>query len=482
MLSILDILLALLFLGGVAVAGNLFWRSTKPDDYFLGGRALPWIAVLASIVATETSTLTFIGAPAISYAGDVSFIQLAAGYIIGRVLIAYLILPGYFKGKYHTAYELLSISFGDTTRRLASAVFIITRTLADGVRLYASALVVSVVLGIEILPAIAAISALTLLYTLRGGLVAVVWTDFMQLFVYLGGAIFSVFLLFEMIPGGVDGIFQTAVAFDKLNLFDLSIISSNPYTLPAGIAGGAFLSMASHGTDHLMVQRLMASKDLGSARRALIGSGIFVFIQFALFLLIGLALFAFYLGHPRESFSGKPDEVFPFFIVREIPSGARGLIVAAIMASAVSTLSSSLNSLASSTYGDFLKPVLSRLRGGSWLLMWLKRGESAVGRTLTLAWCIVLLLVSVLAQNWGGVLETGLAIASFTYGSLLGAFLLSILGLSGGERAVPVGMLTGIASMAAVFFLTDLPWTWYVVVGTVITVTSGSLVSKFLGS
>ncbi len=470
MLSPLDIFLALVFLVGVAVTGNFFWKSRSPDDYFLGGRNLPWIAILASIVATETSTLTFIGAPAISFAGNVSFIQLAAGYIIGRLLVAYLILPGYFRGSYRTAYELLSVSLGEGTRRLASTVFLVTRTLADGVRLYASALVISVVLGIGILPSIFIIAVLTLLYTLRGGLIAVVWTDLIQLVVYLGGAVFALFLLCDLIPGGAGEILSVAAAGGKLELFDLSLLSSNPYTLVAGLIGGAFLSMASHGTDQLIVQRLMASRDLRSAKKALVSSGIFVFFQFALFLLIGLALFTYYRNYAALPFTGKPDEVFPFFIVNEVPSGARGLIVAAVLASAVSTLSSSLNSLASSTYGDFLKPALPVGKKESKLSRWIDQRELSAGRVLTIIWCVILLFVSFLAQNWGGVLETGLAIASFTYGSLLGAFLLVTAGVPSRGRGVRAGMVTGIAAMTAVFFLTDIPWTWYVPIGTVVTV------------
>jgi SSS family solute:Na+ symporter len=348
------------------------------------------------------------------------------------------------------------------------------------VRLYASALVVSVVLGIDIFPSIVIIAAVTLLYTLRGGLVAVVWTDLVQLIIYLGGALFALSLLLGHIPGGVREVFASAASAGKLGLFDLSLFSSNPYTLPAGLLGGAFLSMASHGTDHLIVQRLLASKDLGRARKALISSGVFVFLQFCLFLLIGLALYVFYRDYSPVSFDGKPDEIFPFFIVNEVPTGARGLIVAAVLASAVSTLSSSLNSLASSTYGDFLKPVCAVRKGASNLAKWLNQSELALGRALTILWCVVLLFVSFLARNWGGVLETGLAIASFTYGSLLGAFILSTSVTSRGT-AVSAGMLTGIAVMTAVFLLGSLPWTWYVVVGTAVTWVTGRFVSMIMG-
>lgn len=478
MLSLLDIVVALVFLGTIALAGNLLWKTRKRDDYFLGGRNLPWAVILASIVATETSTLTFIGAPALSYSTDMTFLQLAAGYVLGRILTAFLILPGYFSGSYRTAYELLSHSLGEGTRRLASSVFIVTRTLADGVRLYATGLVVSVVLGMGIVPSLLVISGITLLFTLRGGLVAVVWTDFLQLLVYVGGALFALYLLLDRIPGGAGEVFLTASLAGKWRFLDLHFLSGNPFTLPAGLAGGAFLSMASHGTDHLMVQRLLAARHLGEARKALIWSGIFVFFQFALFLAIGLCLFTFYEVHSPGTFHGKPDEVFPFYIVSQVPPGTRGLIIVAVMAAAVSTLASSLNSLASSTYGDFLLPALLRRKGSSWLSAWQERGEARAGRILTLLWCVVLLFMSFLAQNWGGVLETGLAIASFTYGSLLGAFLLSVARVSGGGRAVSFGMITGIAVMTGIFFFTKLPWTWYVVVGTLVTCAAGYLFSR----
>ncbi len=480
MLSVLDIVLALVFLGGVSLAANFWWKSENSEEYFLGGRSLPWPAILASIVATETSTLTFIGAPAIAFSGTVSFIQLAAGYVLGRVVVTVLILPGYFRGSFRTAYEVLSGTLGEGARRLASAVFLVTRTLADGVRLYASALVIAVVMGTGILPSIVLVAAFTLLYTLRGGLVAVVWTDFVQLIVYLLGALFALFLLLDLIPGGISEVYVTSVSAGKFGLFDLELLSGNPYTLWAGLIGGAFLSMASHGTDHLIVQRLMAAKDLRRAGRALMASGVFVFFQFALFLFIGLALYTYYRAHAARPFTGKSDEVFPFFILHEVPSGVRGVIVAAVLASAVSTLSSSLNSLASSTYGDVLRPLFTggpaagdeRILGMS---------ELGLGRLLTVLWCLVLLGVSFLAQSWGGVLETGLTIASFTYGSLLGAFLLSISGLGRGSSvAVSTGMLAGIGVMAALFFLTDLPWTWFVVVGTGVTLVSGAAASRMV--
>lgn len=480
MLSVLDIVLALLFLGGIALAGIFLWKSESSDDYFLAGRSLPWPAILASIVATETSTLTFIGAPAISYVGTVSFLQLAVGYILGRVLVALLILPGYFSGSVSTAYEVLSNRVGEGTRRLASLVFLVTRTLADGVRLYASALVIAVVTGIGIVPSIVLVAGLTIAYTLRGGLVAVVWTDFVQLIVYLLGAVFALFLLVDLIPGGVAQVYVTSVSMEKFGLFDLELFSSNPYTLWAGILGGAFLSMASHGTDHLIVQRLLAAGDLRRARKALVASGVFVFLQFALFLFIGLALYTYYRSYAPEPFTGKPDEVFPYFILHEVPSGARGVIVAAVLASAVSTLSSSLNSLASSTYADILKPVFSGMTALDGSKRFPGIGELGLGRLLTVLWCLVLLVVSYLAQNWGGVLETGLTIASFTYGSLLGAFLLSLTGTGGSGTGVSAGMLVGMGAMTAIFFLTDLPWTWFVAAGTAITVLSGVVVSLVL--
>jgi len=364
MLSTVDILIVLVFLGAVALAGNILWKSRGVEEYFLGGRNLPWPAVTASIVATETSTLTFIGAPALSFAGDLTFLQLAAGYIVGRIAVARLLLPGYFGGKYSTAYEVLSERLGEGTRRFASLVFMVTRMLADGVRLYASALVVSVVLGTGIMTSIALISVITLLYSLRGGLVAVVWTDLIQLVVYLGGAVYSLLLLVYLVPGGLGTILSEAASSGKLRIVDTALFSAEPFTLAAGLAGGAFLSMASHGTDHLMVQRLMAAGDERKAGRALISSGFFVFFQFALFLLIGLSLYAFY--RRSGAFVGKPDEVFPFFIVNELPSGARGIIVAAVLASAVSTLSSSVNSLASSTYGDLIEPIRSGPPGPRW--------------------------------------------------------------------------------------------------------------------
>src|SRR6056297_979758 len=325
-----------------------------------------------SVVATETSTLTFISIPAVAYGGNLTFLQITLGYIVGRILVSKLLLPAYFKGKLSTAYQFLDQRFGASMRNAASTTFMVTRLLADGVRLFATAIPLAIILRLGgaftgmgdlqlYIISISVITGITLIYTFFGGIKAVVWMDFVQMLVYIGGAFIAIFVLWNNMPQGF------SLPDAKLQIIDLGFDMSfeefirQPYTLITAIVGGAVFSLASHGTDHLLVQRVLATGSLRSGQKAMIWSGIVAMLQFGLFLGIGLLLFMFYEGVSAEALGlATTDEIFAKFIVEELPVGVSGLIVAALFAAAMSSLSSSLNSLASSTTYDLYKPYFGK--------------------------------------------------------------------------------------------------------------------------
>jgi len=469
--TFLDYSVLVLYLVATAIFGLWMGRGQVTlRDYFLGGRNLPWWAVCFSIVATETSTLTFIGVPAIAFSGSMVFIQVALGYIIGKTLVSFLLIPAYFKGEIQSAYEVLFFRFGKPTRNASALVFQVNRALADGVRLFATALVLSVVTGIGDIWTVTIIGVITVVYTVYGGLTAVVWNDVVQLFVYVGGALLAALLLVDRIPGGLDTVLSTASDAGKLQFFDFAFSWNNPYTFWAALIGGAFLTFATHGTDQMMVQRYLACRSRRDSQMALIASGVIMLAQFFVFLTIGVMLYCFYDLFPMEQELTQADRVFPTFIVQEMPSGISGLIIAAVFAAAMSTLSSSLNSLSSSTVNDFYRAYIApKASDGHYL---------RVSRLVTVAWGLVLVVVSILARNWGEVLEVGLTITSLVMGSVLGVFLLGALGRVATQRGALVGMVCGLIATLAAHFSGYLAWTWYVLIGTMVTVLVGLVVSR----
>lgn len=457
--SALDYGVLTLYLAASVAFGLRLGRGQKNlDDYFLAGRHLPWWAISLSIVATETSTLTFIGAPAISYQGDLTFLQLAMGYIVGRILVSLVLIPAYFQGRIQTAYELLQYRFGGHVRHASALLFQVTRALADGVRLFATALVLSVITHLGVSWTVLIIGAVTLLYTLFGGMRAVVWNDVVQLLIYMAGGLIAFAVILHELPGGWPQVVLLAAPLHKFRIFNFSNDLGTAYTFWAGLVGGGFLTFATHGTDQMMVQRYLACGNRHGSSLAVIFSGIFVFFQFGLFLLIGVMLFAFYQKFPLAHPLAQTDRVFPIFIATHIPSGIAGLILAAIFAAAMSTLSSSLNSLASSSVNDFYR-VFMRPQAS-------EQHYLKVSRIATLGWAVVLVLVSLLARNWGSVLEVGLTITSITMGSVLGVFLLGLWMPRVHKSAALVGMLGGLLIMLGVAQLHWVAWTWYVFIGT----------------
>lgn len=486
----LDFVVLVVYLVGTTMLGIWLGRDQKDaKDYFVAGKAIPWWAILFSVVATETSALTFISIPGLAYMTNLGFLQLATGYLLGRIVVAYTLLPKYYQGDLVTAYALLEKRFGVATRRFASIVFMGTRALADSVRIFATAIPIALIIG-PVVPeqylmpaAILVLGLLTLIYTYHGGMRAVIWTDVVQTVVYVGGGLAAVYIIGGLVAGGWSAIFSSASAGGKLKVFDLYLGFDRPLTLFAGLLGGAFLSMASHGADQLIVQRLLASSSLKDARKALIGSGFAVILQFTLFLMIGLGLWVFY---QQRAFT-VPDSIFPTFVVDQMPAGLRGLIIAAVLAAAMSSFSGSMNSLAAATTHDIYLPLSGRVSTDAKALR--------MGKVFTLVWGLLLLTAALLYRQQGTpVVVVALSIASFTYGGLLGGFFLGMLWRRAIQRDAILGMATAIVIMSFVVFakqiapvfpsyhetftsLSRIAWPWYVLIGTSITMIVGVLSS-----
>ncbi len=502
--TFIDYLVLLLYFGGVAIFGIILsGRQKTTSDYFLGGHKIPWWAVLFSVVATETSTLTFISIPAVAYGGNLTFLQITFGYIAGRTVVSFLFLPKYNQGKLSTAYQFLDHRFGSKMRSITSTTFMVTRLLADGVRLFASAIPIAIIFrlaGARIsdlniyLISILMISTVTVIYTFLGGIKAVVWMDVIQMGVYIGGALLAVWILLSRLSPDSAGTANMVQEAGKLKFIDfgwgmnLRNFFAQPYTLFTALFGGAVFSVASHGTDQLIVQRLLATKNLRSSQKALIGSGLVVFLQFALFMFIGLLLFGFYSGQtPGQLGLATADEIFAKFIVEEIPAGLSGLIIAAILAAAMSTLSSSINSLASSTTLDIYKPYWGKTNS--------PEKDLKISRMITIFWGFVItgsaFFFAALQLNSTGerpaIVELGLSIASYTYGGLLGVFLLGVLSRKIRQTDALFGFFSG---LTALLFLVkgpiqnllpgqgvNLAWPLYTVVGAAIVILVGNLFS-----
>lgn len=481
-ITALDGAVIVAYLLGVTAFGTWLGRSQAgAHDYFLGGRAIPWWAVCFSVVATETSALTFISVPATAYQSDMWMLQLTVGYLIGRIAIAAILLPGYFRGELATAYALLERRFGLGTRRFASLIFLVTRAFADSVRVFAAAIPISLITGLPYWQSILITGVLTLIYTYYGGLRAVVWVDVIQMGIYIVGGIAALIVLLGLADGWA-GVVAAAEPLDKFRIFHFEggwagFASARWFW--TGLIGGGFLSMASHGVDHLIVQRLLAAPSLADARRALIGSGILVIAQFALFLVVGVGLYAFYQGRAFDT----PDAIFPTFIIEELPPGISGFIVAGILAAMMSTVSSSLNSLASATTHDLYAPLSGRADDQEHLLR--------VGKRFTILWAGILIGGAILfqfASQGTPIVVIALQIASFTYGGLLGAFLLAFVSRRAEQRDAITGMAVAIVVMTALWAAQQfglmsrvVDTLWFSLIGSTITVAVGSASAALRG-
>lgn len=466
----LDIGVVVAYCVAVAAIGlTLAGRQKDSTDYFLGRHGLPWWAILLSIVATETSALTVISVPGLAATGNLTFLQLAFGYLVGRIGVAVLLLPGYFEGTQDTAYQRLERRFGPKARRVASGIFLLTRSLADAVRVFATAIPLAIITGWSLPAGILATGVITLAYTWFGGIRAVVWTDVLQLGVYILGGVATIAVALQHV-GGISAL-ATAYDHGKLVFLDFSFSFRHTYTLWSGLIGGALLSAASHGTDHLIVQRLLAAKNLGDARKALIGSGVFIIFQFALFLLVGTSLWLAGAAHPGIA----SDRIYPTFVVNELPVGLAGLVVAGLLAAAMGTHASAINSLASASTHDFYAGLTGR-RDPEHLLR--------IGRGMTLFWAVILVAGAMLfPDRQTPVVELALKVASLTYGALLGTYILGGFWPRARERDIIVAMLVAVAVMTPVVLgwpfhlLPGLAWPWDVPLGTAVTVVVGMAAS-----
>ncbi len=473
-----DYVIIAAYLIGVAIFGIVTGGKQKSaKDYFLGAKSVPWWAVCFSIVAAETSTLTFISIPGLAYLTNLNFLQVTVGYLLGRIVIALYFLPQYYKGDLSTAYAFLENRFGVKTRSFASIVFLFTRTAADGVRLFATAIPLKLMLDISYPAAIAIIALIALLYTYVGGVRGVIWVDVVQMVIYIGGSMIALYLLTsEFLPEGFATIVSAAEVGNKMQVINLGLgksftgFFSEPYTLLSGILGGAFLSMASHGTDQLIVQRLLTTKSLRSSQKAIVGSGFLVIFQFAIFLLVGLGLYAFY-GTMNLGELGlmKADEIFPKFIIEKLPVGISGIIIAGLFAAALSTLAGSMSSLSSSTMLDLYKPY-SGINDD--------KKELFIARIFTVMWAILLIGAAVFFMNApGAVVELALSIASFTYGGLLGTFMLGLFVKKATQEDALAGFTAGILVMVTVIALNLVAWTWFTLIGVIVTMGVGWFLS-----
>ena len=483
----LDIIIVIVYMIVSAGAGAWIGRhQTNTTDYFLGGRQIPWFAVTFSIVATETSVLTFISIPAVSYLGNMTFIQIVLGYMIGRVLVAQIMIPAYYRGDMNTAYHYLGERFGQRMRNTASITFMVTRLLADGVRLFATAIPLALIIkgsgalkglsdGQFYAISIIVIGVLTMIYTYIGGIRAVIWMDVVQMFIYLGGAILAGYIILTRLPEGFASVTHWAGDGDKLQWFytgsELAFrdFIRQPYTFYTAVIAGAIFSLASHGTDQLIVQRVLTCKDRQASQKAMVFSGVAVCFQFMIFLMLGVMLYAYYQGAGVADLGlTRADGIFPKFIVEEMPPGISGLIVAALFAAAMSTLSSSLSSLSSAAVLDIYLPLAGAGKSEAQLLQ--------TSRLVTLAWGVVLVGVAIAFIGLKGtVVEVALGIASYTYGGLLGVFLLGLINQKVGQRDAIIGFFSALVVMSVVIQTVNIAWPLYTVVGALTTVTVGNL-------
>jgi SSS family transporter len=475
----LDLIIIFGYLIGIVLFGTWFSRKQKTTrDYFLGGRSVPWWAVAFSIVATETSTITFISVPGIAFArgGNFQFLQLVFGYLLGRVVISLLFIPAYFRGELLTVYQLLDQRFGGKIKMIAASLFVVMRNIADGIRLLLTAIVLAAVYAtfqpdanaeIIIIGSVVLLGVAMMIFTYFGGMEAVIWVEVVQLGIYIAGAIAAAVVLINSINGGLATASTLATQFGKYSLFDFTFDQTRVYTFWAGLIGGCFLTMSTHGTDQYLVQRYLCTDRARSAVVALMTSGAIVLAQFIGFLFIGVLLFAFYQpftdpGYATAASTAFPftggDRVFPDFITKHMPTGLSGLVVAAIFAAA---MSSSLNAIAATVVNDLYKPFRPARSDKHYL---------KVSHVLTLIWGVVQIGVALAVRNQpGSALSMALSIASLINGPILGVFLVGTLLKRVSQPPALIGMLVSLGSMIYVFLATKIAWTWYAFLGSLIT-------------
>ncbi|HEY7547422.1 MAG TPA: sodium:solute symporter [Blastocatellia bacterium] len=469
-LRALDLTVILVYLAGVLLLGWYFSRRQRDTrDYFLSDHDVPWWAIAASIVATETSVVTFISVPAFAFAaqGNFTFLQLVAGYLVGRVIIVVLFIPHYFRGELFTVYQILDTRFSGRVKRAAASLFLVTRSLADGVRIYATAIPLVALTGLADWQSILIIGVVMIFFTYLGGITAVIWIEVVQLAIYNLGAAVAAFILLSHINGGWSEIIAAGTEAGKFQLFDFSISLAKSYTFWAGVIGGAFLNTATHGTDQYMVQRYLCGKNARQASIALLTSGAIILAQFVMFLFIGVMLFVFYQQSATLPEGISPDRVFSHFIVNELPVGVVGLVIAAMLAAA---MSSSLNALASTSLADFYKPLIAPSRSEDHYMK--------VSHYLTALWGAVQIAAALFVIGKDKrIVDTVLGIASFTSGPVLGLFFMGTLTKRVKQNGALAGVVFGVAFMTFVWAGTSLSWQWYALAGSAATFLVGYVTS-----
>ena len=480
-LGAIDIcVMCLLLVTSVAIGLWSGRKNTDVESYLVGGRSLPWWAILGSIVATETSTATVLSIPGVGFGETgMRWLQIAFGYIIGRFVVVRLLLPLYFRGRLLTAYEVLNSRFGGATRTAASLLFLVTRNIGDGLRLFLAGVVVHSLLGMPFAGSVILMGSVTILYTFFGGLRSVVWNDCIQFVIYMLGGVAALFIISNQVPGGWDQVLTFASDSGRSQLVEGTFRLADPYNIWAGLIGGAVLTIGTHGTDHMMVQRYLSARSEREAGRAVILSAFVVLVQFALFLFIGVQLACFYSLEGNVA-PAKADQVFAHFIVNHFPAnvGLIGLMMAAILAAAMSTLSSSLNASASAVLNDFYLPCCQVPPND--------RKQLNLSRAFTLGFGIIQIGIGIYAMSLADtVVNNALTIAGFSAGVLLGVFLLGVLVDRAGQPSAMVGMLAGLIVLLIVKFVwkTDdgasaVAWPWLALIGATTTFVTGAIVAQ----
>ncbi|GHH74596.1 sodium:solute symporter [Streptomyces sulfonofaciens] len=490
----LDLVVVIVYLIAIAVIGlRLAGRQRTAKSYFIGEGHMPWWTVAFSVVATETSVLTVISVPGGAYSGQAfGNVELALGYVVGRVVVAGVLIPLYKRGGFVSAYQYLGDRFGLKLQGLASVTFVFTRLLAEGVRLFASAIPIKLLLdefgvhaGYRLI--IVVLTVITVVYTYLGGIKAVIWTDAIQMFLYFGGAILAIAVLSGHVGGAG---FSDALHAGQFRLFDTDFtpahILTSSFALPTAIIGGAIFAMASHGSDQLMVQRILTTRTLRDGQKAMIASGVFVTIQFAAFSLVGALLWSYNKGRSFKDLGlASSDNLYPNFILHGLPVVISGLLVAGILGAAMGSLSAALNSMSNSTVADIIHSFFRRTPSDAALLK--------LARVMTLVWAALMAVFAcAFSTSTGNVYLTGLAIAGYTYGALLGAFLLGRLIRRANEVDSIVAFLVTVAVMtyivrwvkidvtvAGATVPTAIAAQWLVPIGVLVTLAVGGLMSLF---
>jgi SSS family solute:Na+ symporter len=466
--SIADWVIIFVYLAGIILLGIWFGKDQRNTrDYFLGSRNIPWWGIGLSIVAAETSALTIIGVPAMAYGENMAFIQMIIGYVIARIILAIVMVPHYFKGEIYSPYQLLENSFGPGARRTASVFFLLMETLAAGVRVYVACIPIQLMLGIGVLPAIILFVVLSLIYTYIGGVKAVIWTDAVQFGLFLAGGLFTLFYIPTLIDGGWGAVFQEAAAAHKTHWLNAEFSLAAPINIWMGVIGGTVLVMSSHGAEQLIVQRVLACKNVRDGRRALVLSAAMIFPLFLIFLLVGVMLWVYYqhfkmgipLPEPRPGIKAN-DFIYPIFMITAVPHVLKGFLIVAILSAAMSSVSSALTALASVSTMDIMKNLLQSSRDDEFFLRFSKRS--------TVFWAVALMVVAFLTRKNTSVLNAAFALRGLTSGALLGSLMLTLLWRKGRSTPVVVGMLAALGVMTWVFLSGKVFWPWYTLIGTVV--------------